>query len=231
MSLWGLFFISDAINDIMEPSSIRKAQWGAKGFENQRPLSGRFFSSVISIQREAQQNAILDFFGKERTKLIRFILRKFHDISEMDAEDVLQDLLLNLFDKADPTVHVENLTAYIYRSLSNRVIDWLRKNRRRAQWDEFDEGLDGKVALEDGERPFDLSVLAEREEVRERIIEALDALEPRQRAVWIATEMEGYSFKELSEIWDEPMGTLLSRKHRAMKALQASLQDLQDLNK
>lgn len=54
---------------------------------------------------------------------------------------------------------------------------------------------------------------------------ALDVLDPKQRAVFLATELDGKSFKELSALWDEPIGTLLSRKSRAVKALKKMLND------
>jgi DNA-directed RNA polymerase specialized sigma24 family protein len=44
--------------------------------------------------------------------------------------------------------------------------------------------------------------------------------------VWIATEIDGYTFRELSKEWGLPMGTLLVRKHRAVAALQKELRDL-----
>jgi len=65
-------------------------------------------------------------------------------------------------------------------------------------------------------------------EIRERLTMALDNLEPNQRAVWIATELDDYSFRELSEEWGVPLGTLLARKHRAVAALQKALQDLKN---
>ncbi len=58
------------------------------------------------------------------------------------------------------------------------------------------------------------------------MFQALDELEPKQRAAWIATEIDGYTFRELAEEWGEPIGTLLARKHRATNALQKALKDL-----
>jgi DNA-directed RNA polymerase specialized sigma24 family protein len=62
-----------------------------------------------------------------------------------------------------------------------------------------------------------------------RLSQAISALEPKQQAVFIATEMQGISFKSLSEQWNEPMGTLLSRKFRAVKTLQEMLQDFKPI--
>ena len=58
----------------------------------------------------------------------------------------------------------------------------------------------------------DLEMLLARQELRERLYAAIAQLPPRQRAVWIATEVAGHTFAELSEQWDEPLGTLLARK-------------------
>lgn len=66
---------------------------------------------------------------------------------------------------------------------------------------------------------------AERRELKRRLKAAVDALEPKQRAVFAATELSGKSFRQLSEERGEPVGTLLSRKCRAVKALRAALED------
>ena len=82
-------------------------------------------------------------------------------------------------------------------------------------------GGDGEYSFLDtleaeNEEPF-----AEEERIARmhRLTEAIGKLEPRQRAVFIATELKEKSFRELSEAWGEPIGTLLSRKSRAVKAL------------
>ena len=56
-------------------------------------------------------------------------------------------------------------------------------------------------------------------------INAIDSLSSHERAVWIATELEGATYAELASQWNEPIGTLLSRKSRATKKLQALLQE------
>ena len=62
-----------------------------------------------------------------------------------------------------------------------------------------------------------------REEAEDALAEAIEELPPAQRDVLVATELEGRSFKELAEKWQTPIGTLLARKHRAVKALRESL--------
>jgi len=74
----------------------------------------------------------------------------------------------------------------------------------------------------ENEEPF---AQEERVERMHRLTDAIGKLEPRQRAVLIATELKGKSFRELAEEWNEPIGTLLSRKSRAVKALRQMLEE------
>lgn len=166
------------------------------------------------------------FFTRDGEKLVRFVKSQARRISEMDAEDIVADVMISLVSKLETNGPVENIAAYTYRSIRNRIVDYERSQQRLTS-------LDG-MADEDGELPL-LSMLAapgeepfareEREEQTKRLMEAIDRLEPRQRAVLIATELKGKSFRELSEEWDEPMGTLLSRKSRAVKTLRKLLEE------
>jgi len=71
------------------------------------------------------------------------------------------------------------------------------------------------LALEDAEEQLGMA-------------QALSLLSTAERAVWLAVEMEGFSFRELAEMWNEPIGTLLSRKSRATKNLQRILAEATD---
>jgi RNA polymerase sigma factor (sigma-70 family) len=173
-----------------------------------------------------RQSEIVEFFAKERDHLHNYVRSRLVDMSEMDIEDLLQDLFLNLFNKADISLHIENLTAYIYRSIQNRIIDYLRKKKKTLSMEEFSAYTDSKTL---NDRLFDPHSDVEekmaQQELHQKLYEAVNSLKPKQRAVWIATEIEERSFRELSLTWNEPMGTLLARKHRATKILQEALKD------
>ena len=166
------------------------------------------------------------FFTRDGEKLVRFVKNQAHRISEMDAEDIVADVMISLVSKLETNGPVENIAAYAYRSIRNRIVDYERNQRKTTS-------LDG-MADEDGELPL-LSMLCtedgepfaaeERAERMHNLTDAIGKLEPRQRAVLIATELKGKSFRELSEAWGEPVGTLLSRKSRAVKALRALLEE------
>lgn len=169
------------------------------------------------------------FFSNQYRKLVGYFRARYGDLSEMEVEDIVSDLMADLFDRADITDHVENLAAYIYRSVQNRAIDYLRRRKKMVSVDaavDDEEEQPGRQIIP--ELVYDMEPELEAMEIRRRLIEALDTLEPDQRAVWIATEIDGSSFRELAKKWNAPLGTLLARKHRANAALQKELQDLKD---
>lgn len=161
-------------------------------------------------------NKIAEFFRAEYQRLVRYVRWLIDDTAERDAEDVVQDVMLSLFDRADFTVPIESLTAYIYQSLRNRVVDLLRKRKRRS------------ISLSDVIRDarYDTVREVERKEIRNRVYQALDSLSEEQKAVIIATEFDDRPFRELSEEWGIPIGTLLARKSRALQKIREKLTGL-----
>ena len=164
------------------------------------------------MSAETQKKRIAGFIAAEWTRLVGFVRAWIADSAERDAEDVVQDVLQNLFEKADFTAPIADLSAYLYRSLRNRVIDLYRRPKRAAELPE-----------ELSDMRYEASEELDREEAREELFAAIDELPPAQREVLVATELEGRSFKELAAEWNTPIGTLLARKHRAVRALRETL--------
>ena len=164
------------------------------------------------MSAETQHKRIAGFVATEWNRLVGYVRAWIADTADRDAEDVVQDVIERLFERADVTEPVADLSAYLYRSLRNKVIDLYRKPKRAA---ELPEDL--------SDVRFEASGEMDREEAREALFEAIDDLPPAQREVLVATELEGRSFKELADEWETPMGTLLARKHRAIRALRETL--------
>ena len=74
------------------------------------------------MSAERQKKRIADFFAKEKSRLVNYVRRWVQDAAERDGEDIVQDVMLNIFDSTDITAPVENLAAYVYRSLYNRAV-------------------------------------------------------------------------------------------------------------
>lgn len=171
-------------------------------------------------------NQLYAFFLNEGQKLQQYVLRKSKRINEMDAEDIVDEVMLQLLSVIGMRGSVKNLPAYVYRALQNRIIDNFRKHDRVTSLSSPIPGEEGLTILDKLKDTHDVPTAVEHATLIKRLSEAIDQLEPKQRAVFIATEFDGKTFKELSIAWQEPIGTLLSRKSRAMKSLQCHLKDL-----
>lgn len=173
-------------------------------------------------------NRLQELFVREKSRFLSFVRRRLLDISGMDAEDILSEVTYNLLRRADVIGEVENLSAYMYRSLVNHITDRRRQSVPEVAAIELpDHEQPSQLALPPDPRPRPDQQL-EQDELRLRLYCAIDALSPPERALWIAIEIEGRSFRELSEDWDEPIGTLLSRKSRATAKLRRMLADYKD---
>jgi RNA polymerase sigma factor (sigma-70 family) len=167
---------------------------------------------------------ITEFFGREWARLAGFVRRRLEDSPEEEAGDLLQDVFASLLERADPLEEIENLSAYVYRSLRNRIADSLRRRRVALSLDAPLGDEDGlrlsDILPDEGEDALDLLQRKEREAAFDA---AFRELLERERMLIVANEFEGRTFRELAEELGEPIGTLLSRKSRAVARLAASL--------
>ncbi|MCF8369725.1 MAG: RNA polymerase sigma factor [Bacteroidales bacterium] len=167
------------------------------------------------------QKKLSGFFAREYHNLLSFVKSYWTGDAEADAEDIVQDVMLSLYTKVDFNRPIENLLAYTYRSLKNRVIDRQRKRKDQvlSTWDDEESGENSLLRLLASEE-VSKEEAEETEENIEKMFELIEELRPDQQEILIMTEIEGYTFEELSKEWAVPIGTLLSRKHRAMAKLQ-----------
>jgi RNA polymerase sigma factor (sigma-70 family) len=160
---------------------------------------------------------------RERGRLLRYIRRRIADAAE--AEDILQETLYELVVAYRLLQPIEQVSAWLARVARNRIIDRLRRRRARAgevaaAEEEDKDALAGLLPAADD----DAESLAVREMLLAEIAGALEQLPPDQRAVFVAHELEGVSFRELAARTGENINTLLSRKHYATRFLRARLQ-------
>jgi RNA polymerase sigma factor (sigma-70 family) len=165
------------------------------------------------VSAETQKKRIASFIADEWSRLVGYVRAWIADTAERDAEDVVQDVIEHLFEKADLAEPIVDLSAYLYRSLRNKVIDLYRRKRL----------VPAELAAEISDTHYEAAEVADRGEARKELFDAIDSLPEAQREVLVATELEGRSYSELSEEWDTPIGTLLARKHRAIRALRKLL--------
>jgi RNA polymerase sigma factor (sigma-70 family) len=177
------------------------------------------------LTSSAQDREISATVRRERGRLLAFIRRRVLDAAE--AEDVLQEALYELVAAHRLMQPVEQAGAWLMRVARNRIIDRFRKKKPELLADqgvEFDEddhvgGLEDLLPSPD-DGP---DAVAMRELMLEQIAAASDELPREQREVFVAQELEGASFKELSARWNVGVNTLLSRKRYAILYLRQRL--------
>ena len=169
---------------------------------------------------------------RERSRLMNFIRRRVRD--QMDAEDIHQEVLYSFVEAFRLPASVEHASAWLYQVARNRIIDRFRKRREELLGD-----ADGNYDAEDTR--LDLALPAvdagpEAEYARAALMQALhnalDELPAEQREVFIAHEIEGKSFRDLSVQGNISVNTLLARKRYAViylrSRLRAAYEDLED---
>lgn len=178
-------------------------------------------ASLLTMQDESISQTV----AKESRRLRRFIGRYVVDRAE--AEDILQDVFYELVDTYRLTKPIEQAGAWLMRVARNRIIDRFRKQRTESLIEESIVDDEGELFTWDELLP-DASAGTEEALARHIMLQhiemALECLSPAQREVFIAHELEGLSFKELSVRSGVSVNTLLSRKHEAVIALREQLQ-------
>lgn len=166
----------------------------------------------------ANARGFTEIVARERSRLGNFIRGQVRDTAE--AEDILQDVLLEFYAATDA---IEQAGAWLFRVAKNRIIDRARKKKAEPLPSAGDE--DGGSWLE--QNLPDLAAGPEAAYARSVLLgsiqAALQTLPPEQRDVFMAHEIEGLSFTDMSARWRVPQNTLLARKRYAVLALRARL--------
>jgi RNA polymerase sigma factor (sigma-70 family) len=186
---------------------------------------------AASLERTAlkQDRQISEVVEREQSRLRSFIRRRVPD--PRDAEDIVQDVFYELVEANRLLMPIEHVTGWLFRVARNRITDLFRKKKPERFSDAAFEDKDGELLqLEDllpspEEGP---EALYARNVLLEELELALDELPDEQREVFVAHELEGYSFKEISAAGGVSVNTLLSRKRYAVLHLRERLQDIYD---
>jgi RNA polymerase sigma-70 factor (ECF subfamily) len=134
-----------------------------------------------------------------------------------DASDITQDIFLKVYNNIDKFQEESNFTSWLLRLAKNYCIDFWRKNKHNRKRMELDdniqpgnEGFTGAMTPEDTViRNSDISFL------RQKLL----LLPPDLRALIILRDIEDYSYQEIAEHLDIPLGTTKSRINRARTKL------------
>jgi RNA polymerase sigma factor (sigma-70 family) len=189
--------------------------------------------SMAASRFASEDNArIVDAVSAQGPRLRAFVRRQVADLSEV--EDIVQDTFVELVSAYRLMEPIEHVAAWLMRVARNRIIDRFRKQSRKTSISKSgslhgaESCSDPTSILEEWLAPDAAGPDAHyaREVLAEELSAAVDELPSEQRAVFIAHEVEGRSFKALAAEWDIGVNTLLGRKHAAVRHLRKRLQDI-----
>ena len=143
-----------------------------------------------------------------------------------DAEDLVQETVLRAYRGFAGFQEGTNLKAWLYRILTNSFINTYRKKQRQPVTVEGPDDIDewylfDKLGAQSVEPSAESEVLEQLPD--EDVQRALEALPEGFRMAVLLADVEGFSYKEIAEILEIPIGTVMSRLHRGRKALQKAL--------
>jgi len=170
---------------------------------------------------EGGAGGIADYLKSEYRRMVRYVRARLQDASDRDSEDIVGDVIAGIFERADVSAPIEHLGAYVYRSLRNRIIDILRRRNDGARtFDDEDFFADRDSPADDGAGP---QRLMEKKEVAAALYKEIMGLPEDLRSVFMMSEIDGKTFREISEFTGIPAGTLMARKARAVDRLAKKL--------
>ncbi len=153
-------------------------------------------------------------------------LRMTHNAA--DAEDLVQETFLKAYRAYESFQEGTNLKAWLYRILTNTYINIYRAKKRRPDESNLEDVEDLYLYRRLGGLEAVQAGRSAEEEVLDRITdtdvkEAIDSLPDQFRLAVVLSDIEGFSYKEIAEIMDVPLGTVMSRLHRGRRAMQRAL--------
>lgn len=175
-----------------------------------------------------QDQRISEAVSRDGSRLRNFIRRRVPDPG--DAEDILQEVFYELVEAYRMMKPVEQVTAWLFQVARNRITDLFRKKSREVgpgkatPMSDDGEVLRLEELLPSSHAGPDAAYA--RGVLLEELDDALEELPAEQREVFIAHELMGYSFKEISERTGISVNTLLSRKHYAIVHLRDRLRSI-----
>jgi RNA polymerase sigma factor (sigma-70 family) len=176
-----------------------------------------------------EDRKIIEIIAEARFRLRNFIRRRLPD--PLDVEDIVQEVFYELVEANRLLMPIEHVTGWLFRVARNRIMDLFRKKKPDSLSKAAGQGEDGDLLqIEDLLPSPDAGpeALYARNVLLDELELALDELPDEQREVFVAHELEGRSFKELSAESGVNVNTLFSRKRYAVLRLRERLQSIHD---
>lgn len=197
---------ADETKDNQKASALEDARW----VEQAKAGNTRAFDQLVS---------------KHRGRIYAMIYQMVRN--DADAWDLAQEAFIKAWKALPKFESRARFSTWLFRISHNVVYDWLRKRRMKVEGELNDEVFDaGRIdpgastAPQQCQRPDEA---LEQSELQQRIEHALDKLSEEHREVIVLREVQGLDYKEIAEIIDSSLGTVMSRLYYARQKLQGYL--------
>ena len=183
-------------------------------------------SKIIREILDGNPNAYRSLVERYQGRIYNVIFGMVRDREE--AEELTQEAFVKAYRNLSNFRQEARFYTWLCRIAINLSIDFIRKRKRRPTFS-FDESIgikDGSGEIADSHNLGNPHEELQNKEIRKRIIETVEKLPEEQKRVLVLREIDGLSYREISEILGIPEGTVMSRLYYARKKLQAELQDL-----
>lgn len=159
--------------------------------------------------------------------LFNFALRLTTDPT--DAEDLVQDTVVKAFRFFNSYEKGTNAKAWLFRILKNSYINNYRKKSKQPHQVDYDEvSTYYETIRSEQSDTTDMEDIMYREMLDDQVTRALERLPEDFRTVVLLCDVEGFTYEEIANMLDVPIGTIRSRLHRGRNLLRAELEDYAD---
>ena len=180
-----------------------------------------FIQQLKSGSRFAYDRLLDDFQHKVFATCLSFVPNR------EDAEDIAQDVFLEVFNSISKFKGQSQLSTWIYRIATNKCLEFIRKRQTKKRFaflqplsdERFD--IDRTRYFTEFKHP---GIILEHKEAGERIFKAIHNLPEAQKIVFTLHKIDGKSYKEISDITEKSLSSIESLMFRAKKNLQKTLQ-------
>jgi|TARA_B100001778_G_C18418042_1_gene551987 RNA polymerase sigma-70 factor (ECF subfamily) len=178
---------------------------------------------LISRFQAGDERAYVELVNRYKDKLLNFVFQFLGDIEQ--AEDVVQDTMIRLYEKKHYYKEIAKFSTWIYTIARNLANTELRKRKRRkttylSQMSKEERQYEIPAVQDDVDQSL------HNEFINDRIQSAINNLPEHFKLVIILRDIQELSYDDISNIVEVPLGTIKSRINRARIQLQAELQDL-----
>jgi RNA polymerase sigma-70 factor (ECF subfamily) len=176
---------------------------------------------LVEKARKGDLDAFGQLYEKHRDRVYRVAYRYVHN--RADALDLAQDVFVRAYESLPRFKGESKFTTWLMRIATNTCIDHRRSASVRQAAELEENWITGDQRVPGSQQPTHPSRGLEREEMRAALDAALDQLSDEHRAVFVLHLLEGMPYKEIAQVLDCPIGTVMSRLHYARKRLQGLL--------